>query len=322
MSAIRQQGKLNEDTTLLDIGMLGIYGLTAVYLVRGEKTCLIDGGTSTEAPRMIKMLRELHAFPPDYVVLTHPHYDHTQGIPQLRKAAPGKYKMEVLASHEAVPLLADHTFNDPFSKGPYESIQNVTPLKEGDTLDLGGLTLRVYEVPGHCQGHLAILDEKNGTLFVGDALGVKMTDHTFLPPFMPPTWDPEAFLNSVNKLKQIPHQSLCLAHFGCLYGDEAASILDEAVEVYHRWWELYERNADRLNDTDHLLQVMRKEINPALPDIRPTSLGMNILMGLAVTAGKVSGSETAILDKLAFGDYLKWLAIGYQTYNTQHKGEK
>jgi glyoxylase-like metal-dependent hydrolase (beta-lactamase superfamily II) len=226
--------------------------------------------------------------------------------------------MEVLASQQAIPLLADPSFNAPFGKGPYESIQKVTALNEGDTLDLGGLTLRMFDVPGHCQGHLAILDEQNGTLFTGDAAGVKMTDHTFLPPFMPPTWDPEAFLSSVNKLKHIPHEAICLAHFGCIYGDEAASILDEVVEVNRRWWELYERNAGRLSDIDHLLQVMRKEINPAVPAIRPTSLGMRILFGLASAAGKVSGTETAIIDKLAFGDYLKWLAAGYQTYTAQN----
>ncbi|OGO66812.1 MAG: hypothetical protein A2Z49_02260, partial [Chloroflexi bacterium RBG_19FT_COMBO_56_12] len=284
---------------------------------RGEKTCLIDGGTRTEAPRIVKMLRALDAFPPDYVIITHPHWDHAQGVPRIRRAVPGQYKMEVLASQQAIPLLADPSFNAPFGREPYESIQNVTALNEGDTLDLGGLTLRMFDVPGHCQGHLAILDEQNGTLFTGDAAGVKMTDHTFLPPFMPPTWDPEAFLSSVNKLKQIPHQAICLAHFGCIYGDEAASILDEVVEVNQRWWELYERNAGRLSDIDHLLQVMRKEINPAVPAIRPTSLGMRILFGLASAAGKVSGTETAIIDKLAFGDYLKWLATGYQTYTAR-----
>jgi hydroxyacylglutathione hydrolase len=318
MSAIRQQGKLNDNTTLLDIGMRGIYGLAAVYLVRGEKTCLIDGGTRTEAPRIVKMLRALDAFPPDYLILTHPHWDHAQGVPRIRRAAPAQYKMEVLASQQAIPLLADPSFNDPFGKGPYERIQNVTPLNEGDTLDLGGLTLRMFDVPGHCQGHLAILDEQNGTLFTGDAAGVKMTDHTFLPPFMPPTWDPEAFLSSVNKLKHIPHESICLAHFGCIYGDEAASILDEVVEVSRRWWELYERNAGMLNDTDRLLQVVREEINPAVPDIRPTSTGMRLLFGLVVAADKVLGRKPAILDKLAFGDYLSWLVKGYQTYTTQN----
>ena len=72
MSAIRQPGKVNEITTLIDIGMYGIAGATAVYLIEGDRKCLIDGGTRTEARRMIKVLRKLGAFPPDIIIVTQP----------------------------------------------------------------------------------------------------------------------------------------------------------------------------------------------------------------------------------------------------------
>ena len=48
MCAIRMPGPINENTTLIDIGMFNAFGITAVYLVRGEKKCLIDGGTHAE----------------------------------------------------------------------------------------------------------------------------------------------------------------------------------------------------------------------------------------------------------------------------------
>lgn len=321
MSAIRQQGKINENTTLLDIGLFGVYGIASVYLIRGEKTCLIDTGTSKEAPRLVKLLRELGAFPPNYIVVTHAHYDHAQGVPHLRREAAGENKsIEVLASQQAIPLLADRSFNDPFNKGPYESILDVTPVEEGETIDLGGITLRFYEIPGHCRGHIAILDEKNKTIFVGDALGVKYADHCFLPPFMPPTWDPQAFLSSVNKLKQIPYEAICLGHFGCFSGSEARSILDEAVETYRTWWQLYVKNADRLDDADYLLQAVRKEINPVIPELRPISFGMRVMFGLLSAAGSITGRKTAMIDKLAMGEYLEWLALGYRAYQSRGVG--
>lgn len=319
MSAIRHAGKINKNTTLVDIGMEDAYGVTAVYLIQGARKCLIDGGTRTEAPRLLKTLKELDAFPPDLIVVTHPHWDRTQGIPLLRQeAATHGEKIEVLASNEAIPLLADASFNDVFGGGPYESIQDVTAVKEGDTIDLGGIALRIYEVPGHCRGHTAILDEKNGNLFVGDAIGDKISDAIFLPPFMPPAWDPDAFLSSVNKLKQIPYETLCLSHFGCMYGSEAKSILDEAVETCNTWWQFYARHAERLSDTDYLLQAMRKEINPGIPMIRAMSFRSSVLLGLVTAAGTVMGRKTAIIDKLAFGDTLKWLATGYRMYTSAH----
>jgi glyoxylase-like metal-dependent hydrolase (beta-lactamase superfamily II) len=315
MSAFREPGKINKDTTLLDIGMQGTYGMTAVYLIAGEKTCLIDGGTRTEAHHLVQMLSALDAFPPDYVIPTHPHWDHSQGIPLLRQEASrrGK-KIEVLASHDAVSLLADASFNRMFNCGPYESIQDVTPLKEGDTVDLGGITLRIYDVPGHCRGHIAILDEVNHTIFVGDALGDKVADDIYLPGFMPPTWDPDAFQSSIDKLRGIPYQALCLAHFGCIEGSEAQTILDEAVSVWRTWWQFYERHAARLSDSNYLLQAMRQELKPGLPDLRPTSTAMRLLLPLVTAAGTLIGKKTAIIDKLAYGDVLQWLATGYQTY--------
>src|SRR5512143_2436708 len=112
MCAIRMPGQINENTTLIDIGVFNAFGITAVYLVRGEKKCLIDGGTHANAPRLIKALRELEAFPPDMIIVTHPHWDHMQGIPRLRQSAYGQNKtIKVIASHQAVPLLADASFN-------------------------------------------------------------------------------------------------------------------------------------------------------------------------------------------------------------------
>ena len=315
MSAIRQPGKLDECTTLIDTFMGGVQGMTAVYLIQGDRKCLIDAAMPAEVPRMVKMLRQLDAFPPDLILVTHPHFDHAQGIPDLRKEAAREGKqIAVLASHDAVPLLADASFNDVFDSGPYQSIQDVTPVRDGEVIDLGGVALRIYEAPGHCRGHIAILDEQQGNLFIGDAIGYKLGDEHFGPPFMPPTWDTEAFLATVDKLKQMSYEKLCLAHFGCFYGSEARSILDESLETFKTWWNWYEQHADRLNDTDYLLQAMRKELHPATPDIKPASFKMKLLLSLASGVGTVLGRKTAILDKLFFGGTLSSLAIGYKMY--------
>jgi glyoxylase-like metal-dependent hydrolase (beta-lactamase superfamily II) len=318
MPAIRQPGEINGNTTLIDIGMEGIAGMTAIYLVQGARTCLIDGGTRKEARRLIKLLDELGAFPPDRIVVTHPHWDHTQGIPVLRQAAARQGKrIEVLASRAAVPLLADPAFNAVYGGGPYASIRDVTPLQEGDALDLGGVTLQIYDVPGHCPGHIAILDEVNRNLFAGDALGLKISDDITLPPFMP-GWDPDAFRASVDKLREVPYETLCLAHFGCITGAEARSILDESIQTVRTWWRFFERHADRLDDTDALLRAMREEINPGVFVLKPVTTRIRVLLGLLMAAGSLTGKKTAITDKLVFGQLLKWLAIGYRMYTSTH----
>jgi glyoxylase-like metal-dependent hydrolase (beta-lactamase superfamily II) len=225
MTAIRQAGKINANTTLIDLGMERSFGITAVYLVQGAQKCLIDGGSRAEAPRLLWALRDLEAFPPDLIIVTHPHHDHAQGVPALREAAARLGEtIRVLADADAVPLLSDASFNkiqdDVFGKGPCVSITGVTLLKEGDAIGLGGITLRILDVPGHCRGHIAVLDEANQNIFVGDAIGIKVSDTLFLPPFMPPFWDPGAFLSSVDRLRRTPYETICLAHFGCIGGKE------------------------------------------------------------------------------------------------------
>jgi glyoxylase-like metal-dependent hydrolase (beta-lactamase superfamily II) len=315
MAAIRYPGKINENTTLIDIGMYGVAGAAAVYLVEDDKKCLVDGGTRTEASRLVKTLRQMDAFPLDIIIATHAHYDHVQGIPLLRKEAARKGKrIEVLASQKAIPLLEDQSYNKVFDAGPYEGIQDVTPLKEGDTVDLGGITLRIYEVPGHSEDHIAILDEKNRNIFVGDAIGDKVGDDTFLPPFMPPSWDPDAFLSSINKLKQVDYESLCLSHFGYIYGDEAKSILDEAVLTCETWWQLFERNAAKLDDVDYMLEVVLKEIAPGIPEIRILSLKLKVLFGLMTGWRKLVRQRPQPIGELLLRGILEQLAKGYKTY--------
>ena len=315
MSAIRKEGKINQNTTLIDIGMFGIHGAGAVYLIESDKKCLIDAGTRKEAPHLVSALRRLNSFPPDLIILTHPHWDHTQGVPLLRKEAQrqGK-KIEILASKEAIPLLADSSFNDVYGGGPYESIENVTPVKEGDEVDLGGLKLLIYDVPGHCKGHIAVFDSKNKNLFVGDSLGNKMSDKMFLAPFTPPRWDRDDFLASVNKMKQIPYETLCLAHFGCITGTEAKSILDESVATCNFWWQFYEKNASRLEDTAFLAQEIQKAINPKA-DIKPTSAWKMALIRMTSALGMESSRRVLI-----FRDHLRWLAKGYSMYKGAHPG--
>jgi len=316
MSAIRLPGKINEHTTLIDTGMWA-YGITAVYLIQGTKKCLIDSGDRLLVPHIVKDLKALNAFPPDLIIVTHPHYDHAQGIPLLREEASRQGKeIQVLASHKAVPLLADASFNKDFGDEPYESIRDVTPVKEGDTIDLGGVTLRIYEVPGHCEGHIAILDEESRNIFVGDSIGYKFSDTFFLPPFMPPTWNPDAFQTSVNKLREIPFESLCLAHFGYIYGDEAHSILDEAVTTWHTWWQWYEKHADRLDNIDYLLKAMRAELNPKLPIIRPVPLWQKLMFPLLNFFGGITGRRDAIIDKMFLSGFIQWLSTGFKQYKS------
>jgi glyoxylase-like metal-dependent hydrolase (beta-lactamase superfamily II) len=316
MAAIRQPGRINDHTTLIDLGMHGFRGITALYLIEGQRRCLIDGGTRAEAGRLIKALEAIGAFPPDLVVVTHPHYDHAQGLPAMRRAAAREGKrIEVLAHRDALPLLADPAFNDVFDAGPYEAIRDVTPVDEGDRIDLGGITLRVYTVPGHCDGHIALLDEQSQNLFVGDSLGLKLGDGTILPPFMPPCWDPDAFRATVAKLRQMDYASISLAHYGYIYGPEARTLLDEALATCDTWWDLFARHADRLDDSGFLVSAVMEEISPAWPEVRPVSFPLTMAFPLLTAWNRLLGRGMEAVAPLLLKPLLEDLVTGYRMYH-------
>jgi len=100
---------------------------------------------------------------------------------------------------------------------------------------------------------LALLDEKTGNLFVGDALGIYLGGKTHLPPFMPPSWDPGAFYASLDKLKHLDYRRICLAHFGCVSGEEAGRLPETAAATYAGWWRVFEENAHKLEDVEYLM---------------------------------------------------------------------
>jgi glyoxylase-like metal-dependent hydrolase (beta-lactamase superfamily II) len=67
-------------------------------------------------------------------------------------------------------------------------------LHDGDTIDLGGRTLKVIGTPGHTPDAIALLDEKNGLLFTGDSF--------YLGPIYlyRPETDFDAYLASMRRL--------------------------------------------------------------------------------------------------------------------------
>ena len=137
---------------------------TNCYLI-GDETegvCAVaDPGGSPE--RVLAMI-EKSGLEPQMILLTHGHWDHVGAIPALLEKWPD---LPVYA-HEKELCPADEP--DPHYFFPHAGKDQRT-YGEGDTLSLGGLTLRVLHTPGHSAGSVVILAEDvmlcGDTLFAG-----------------------------------------------------------------------------------------------------------------------------------------------------------
>lgn len=137
---------------------------TNCYLIgdEKEKVCaVVDPGGSPE--RVLEMIGK-SGLEPEMILLTHGHWDHVGAIPALLEKWPD---LPVYA-HEKELCPADEP--NPHYFFPHAG-KNQRTYGEGDTLSLGGLTLRVLHTPGHSGGSVVLLVEdvmlSGDTLFAG-----------------------------------------------------------------------------------------------------------------------------------------------------------
>jgi flavorubredoxin len=134
------------------------------YFVRGEKTALIDLVRDwTGAPRQIEdALNSIGASfsAIDYLILNHLEPDHTGWLAEFRERNP---HAEILATQKGINLV----------KSFYKIDAGLRPVKDGDTLDLGGgKVLKFFETPNiHWPETMITYEAGSGTLFPCDAFG-------------------------------------------------------------------------------------------------------------------------------------------------------
>lgn len=169
---------------VLQVGPIG----TNCYILEDEAAKLaavIDPGD--EAEKILSVLKE-DGVETRYILLTHGHYDHTTGVPDLHRALP-EAKVYIHradaqgAGSRLFPLageIADLHFYD-----------------EGDTLPLGGLTIHVLHTPGHSKGGVTL--QVGDVLFCGDTLFAGSCGRTDLN-----GGSYEEIMQSLKRLGQLP----------------------------------------------------------------------------------------------------------------------
>ena len=136
---------------------------TNCYLLCDEEAgvcALIDPG---DKPEQVADMVSRSGCRLEYILLTHGHFDHTTAVRPLLEKYPD---VPVYIHEKDVTDQPPKHMDMMFSRLPEH---NQRYYKEGDTLTLGSLTIRVMETPGHTQGSVCYLDPESGDFFAGDA---------------------------------------------------------------------------------------------------------------------------------------------------------
>ena len=111
------------------------------------------------------------------ILLTHGHFDHIWGCEKLRALSGAK----VYANEAERDLLGDARKNISAQAGRACTLHADAYLKDGDVLELAGISFQMIATPGHTPGGCCYYMEEAGMLICGDTLFEESVGRTDFP---------------------------------------------------------------------------------------------------------------------------------------------
>jgi glyoxylase-like metal-dependent hydrolase (beta-lactamase superfamily II) len=224
----------------------------------GPTTC-VDSLQEALAERGIE-LRDIRR-----LLLSHIHIDHAGAAGVLVRLHP---QLQVYVSEVGAPHLVDPTrleasarrlYGDSFdvlwgelAPVPQENIR----IAQGDVAGLD-----CFPAPGHARHHVCYLAQ-DGTLYAGDAAGVRIQPaRVVLPPTPPPEFDLEAWLGTIDEIERRAPRRLALIHFGVADGPERH--LDELRARLPQWVDRVVAGATE----EQFIESVRSNLSEPGPDL-------------------------------------------------------
>jgi glyoxylase-like metal-dependent hydrolase (beta-lactamase superfamily II) len=205
----------------LDLHHLGHERVIGSYLLETKDgPALFDCGPATCAEELKARLGErgLELRDLRHLLLSHIHLDHAGAAGVLVREHPG---LTVHVSEIGAPHLIDPSRLESSARRLYGDEFDtlwgeLAPVPEENVEVVGAevVGLECFPSPGHASHHVCYTDA-DGTLFAGDAAGVRILPSSFvLPPTPPPEIDLEAWGSTIDELERRSPERLALIHFG------------------------------------------------------------------------------------------------------------
>jgi glyoxylase-like metal-dependent hydrolase (beta-lactamase superfamily II) len=223
--------------------IIGVYLLATV-----DGPGLLDCGPTTSVAYLEAGLaaRGLDLTDVRHLLLSHIHLDHAGAAGVLVRRHP---ELQIHVSEIGAPHLVDPSRLEASARRLYgDSFDalwgEVAPVPAENVHVVGGrvVGLECFPTPGHASHHVSYLDAE-GTLYAGDAAGVRIIPGRFvLPPLPPPEVDLEAWEHTIEEIERRTPGELALIHFGAFADVEGH--LSALRETLRRWGERVENGMD------------------------------------------------------------------------------
>jgi glyoxylase-like metal-dependent hydrolase (beta-lactamase superfamily II) len=180
------------------------------------------------------------------LLLSHIHLDHAGAAGVLVREHPA---LQVHVSEVGAPHLIDPARLEASARRLYGAAFDAlwgelaaVPASNVHVVGDRVVGLECFPTPGHAWHHVSYLDA-DGTLYAGDAAGVRIEPSRFvLPPCPPPELDLEAWESSIAEIERRAPGRLAVIHFGVF--DDVEQHLAGLRETLGRWAERVEDGMD------------------------------------------------------------------------------
>ncbi len=196
------------------------------YLIRGEKTLLIDPGHLRHIGELFTQMERDGLSPEevDLVLMTHSHPDHMEGV----EAFYNKRTRMVMSREEEHYLQQSGKYLFEMMRQPVPKYRIDFFLREGKFL-FGGKTFQVYQTPGHSPGSISIYWPERKTLLTGDVIfygGIGRTDF--------PEGNSKLLMKSIETLSNLDVEVLLPGHGEMVVGK--AMVLQNYTYIRHNFF--------------------------------------------------------------------------------------
>ena len=238
-----------------------------VYVLETEEgPALFDCGPTTCTPALEAGLasRGLGLRDIRHLLLSHIHLDHAGAAGTLVRKHPG---LQVHVSEIGAPHLVDPSRLEASARRLYGDAFDdlwgeLAPVPAANVHVVGGnvVGLECFPTPGHASHHVSYLSA-DGTLYAGDAAGVRIVPGRYVIPVSPPPeFEPEIWGHTIDGIEEHRPERLALIHFG------VAEDVEEHLAMLRgemaRWVERVEAGATE----EEFVDAARRDIEACVPD--------------------------------------------------------
>jgi glyoxylase-like metal-dependent hydrolase (beta-lactamase superfamily II) len=243
-------------------------GVVGCYLLDTEDgPVLFDCGPATSVAYLKVGLAErgLDLTEIRHLLLSHIHLDHSGAAGVLVRENPW---LQVHVSRIGAPHVIDPTRLEASARRLYGTAFDalwgeLAPVPAANVHVVGErvLGLECFPTPGHASHHVSYLDE-DGTLYAGDAAGVRIAPGRFVvPPCPPPEFDLELWEESLVEIERRAPGQLALIHFGVF--DDVQEHLAALRETLASWTDRVENGMDEAT----FVAAARYDVGQADPEL-------------------------------------------------------